>query len=103
MVNGIGTAVPYTGGRRTLPGRDAGRARTQDALYTVKHGRTVLAVVTTEHSPTLNGTGKTTATRYVVVAYGNASRERRSLGSFDTLARATEYVDSYSPRWGLLT
>lgn len=42
-------------------------------------------------------------TCYVVVAMATAGRPETALGSFPSLRTATQYVELYEPRFGLIT
>lgn len=76
----------------------------EDALAVRRCGRTVLAVVSAAPilRKTLGGYSDKAAPSYAVVALGNKGRETRTLAAFDTLARAEDYLATYSPRYGLL-
>lgn len=100
-----GGFTPYTRERDDTTGRrTSGLASRglEDALATRKCGRTLLAVIPTSGTlHKLRGT-ESDLTGYALVALGNKSRETKHLGKWDTLDRACEAMQAYSPRYGLL-
>ena len=66
-------------------------------------GRLVLGVYAVEHALPQRDGGRSTTTRYDVVAFATKSRNRTVLASLDTLDRAQEYMDGYTLSLGLVT
>jgi hypothetical protein len=76
-----------------------------EPVYKRRIGRIVLLVYPTERSNLAQGRGRArsgTDTAYRVVAAATKGRNATTLGTEPTLDAARRYVDSYSPRFGLI-